>query len=69
MNIRKNILLCFVALTFPCLLSFCSGNSNNGNHSTVTDPNDMIASVSPGLWETTTQGTTQTIRFTLKDEV
>lgn len=69
MNIRKNILLCFVALTFPCLLSFCSGNSNNGNHSTVTDPNDMIASVSPVYGKTTTQGTTQTIRFTLKDEV
>ena len=69
MNIRKNILFSVVALTLPCLLSFCSGFSNNRNHSAVADPNDMIASVSPVYGKTAAQGTTQTIRFTLNEKV
>ena len=31
MNIRKNILFSLTALTFICLLSFCSGSSGNSN--------------------------------------
>ena len=69
MNIRKNILFSLTALTFICLLSFCSGSSGNSNRSSITDPNDMIASVSPVYGKTTTQGTTQDIRFSLNAEV